>query len=114
MSNQITRGTGRFGSVATRSLVLGATTIKDLTYGSLSVVHGTILPNRMGTISVALASVNLGDNAIASVINQPADGLALSGVRPIAGTLQVMVANVTPGTIGPGTFSLGVTIVDLT
>lgn len=110
MANRITKGRGIFGSLAIGS---GATNIRGIKSGSLSVIHGTILPNRMGTASVALADLAVGDNVSLNPGTLTA-GLGLCGAQPKAGTLDVYLVNPTAGTISPGTFSASYVLYDLT
>lgn len=110
MANRLTKGRGLFGSFAVGA---SGANIRAIKSGSLSVVHGTILPGRMGTASVALAGLAVGDNVSLNPGTLTA-GLGLCGGQSKAGTLDVYVVNPTSGTVSPGTFSASYVHFDLT
>lgn len=107
--NRFTKGRGAFGALSIGSGPI----IRGISYGVLSVVHGTILPGQAGTIAVAVTGMAAAD----IVMPNPgtlAAGLLFGGVNPIAGTLRVYVGNITTGTIQPGTFGVTYGWLDLT
>lgn len=106
---RFTKSKGLFGAIA-----IGAVNIKGGGQGTIQAVYGTILPGRIGTFMAALTGVAAGDAVIANPgTNLPA-GALFGEVTPLAGTIQGYLANVTAGTISPGTFALGYTWLDQT
>lgn len=88
--------------------------LKSLTFGTLSVVHGTILPNRMGTVSTAVTGMAATDMVTMSMPASPTAGVGYGGCAPASGTLHVFLVNPTAGTISPGTLSMPYLWHDLT
>ena len=116
MSNRFTKGKGLFGMIAVGSggLTLGTSaTVKAINYGTLSVIHGTILPSRMGTVATALSGLAAADIVVGDPVTLTT-GIGLAGVSPGAGTLTTFLVNPTTGTIAPGTFALTYAQFDLT
>lgn len=143
MSNRLTKGKGLFGALETSgdvtiggaahiggtlgvvgavgitgaltaaSIGLGGATLKDVTFGTLSVVHGTILPGGIGTVAQAFAGLAAADIVAANVLTPTAD-LIFGGVKPAAGTISTYLTNPTAGTVSPGTFTLTYAHFDLT
>ncbi len=116
--NRFTKGAALIGRmvVGNGGLRVGPSTaanLKAINYGTLSIVHGTILPAAIGTVSVALAGLAAADIVQANPVALTA-GVVYGGVTPVAGTLKTYVLNPSAGTIAPGTFSLTYAQFDLT
>jgi len=110
VSNRLTKGKVLAGAIQIGS----GDVLKGIVYGTLSVVHGTVLPNRMGTVTQALASLAAADVIVFNPPAAPTGGLGYSGAAPAAGTVSTFWVNPTAGTISPGTIALTYVLVDLT
>lgn len=88
--------------------------LKAINYGTLSVVHGTILPNRMGTVTMAFAGLAAADAVVLHPPAAPTAGLGYGGAAPAAGTVNVFLVNPTAGTVSPGTMAMTYAHFDLT
>lgn len=102
MANRITKGKGLFGAIGIGS---SGQMLQGVSYGTLSVVHGTILPNRMGTVSMALSGLAATDILSMNMPAAPTAGLGFAGAAPAAGTVAVFLVNPTAGTVSPGTIA---------
>lgn len=114
--NRLTKGAALFGRIAIGSggLKLGSgATLKAINYGTLSAVHGTVLPGGIGTITTAFAGLAAADMVLANPL-APTAGLVLNNVKPAAGTLTAYLTNPTSGTVQPGTFTMTYAQFDLT
>lgn len=101
MSNRLTKGLGLFGAIQVGS---GAR-FGGFSYGTLSVVHGTILPNRMGTVTMAMSGLAAADILEMNPPAAPTAGLGFCGAAPAAGTISIFLVNPTAGTVSPGTMA---------
>lgn len=110
MANRLTKGKGLFGALQ----LGGGAVVKAINYGTLSVVHGTVLPNRMGTVTMALSGLAAADALLMNPPASPTEGLGFAGAAPAAGTVSVFLVNPTPGTIQPGTIAFTYAHFDLT
>lgn len=112
MANRFTKGAALVGRLKIGS---SNATMKGVNYGTLSAVYGTILPGRLGTVSVALAGVAVGDVVAAQFGTvSPVAGLGFSGAAPAAGTVHLFFMNPTAGTLAPGTVPMTYAHFDLT
>lgn len=117
MSNRLTKGKGLFGAIVVGEggIKLGTgANLKAINYGTLSVVHGTVLPNRMGTVTMALSGLAAADILDLNPPAAPTGGLGFAGAAPAAGTVSVFLVNPTAGTISPGTIAFTYAHFDLT
>lgn len=110
MSNRLTKGKILAGALQVGS----GETIKGFEYGTLSVVHGTILPNRMGTVTQAFTDLAAADIVSFNLPAAPTGDLGFAGAAPAAGTVSTFWVNPTAGTISPGTIALTYLHFDLT
>ena len=110
MSNRLTKGKILAGALQ----LGGGSDVKAFNYGTLSVVHGTILPNRMGTVTQELSGLAAADIVAFNLPASPTGGLGYCGAAPAAGTVSTFWVNPTAGTISPGTIAMPYLHVDLT
>lgn len=111
MANRLTKGKGLFGAV---QIGAGGAAIKGWSYGTLSVVHGTVLPTRMGTVSMAFSGLGAADIVNLQMPASPTAGLGYAGHATAAGSIHVFVVNPTSGTVSPGTLLMPYLWHDLT
>lgn len=111
MANRLTKGKGLFGALQVGG---GNATLKGLSFGTLSVVHGTVLPNRMGTVTMAFSGLAAADGIALMPPAAPTAGLGYCGAAPAAGTINVFLVNPTSGTVSPGTIAFTYVHHDLT
>lgn len=110
MANRLTKGKGLFGALQ----LGGGAVVKAINYGTLSVVHGTVLPNRMGTVTMALSGLAAADIIDLNLPASPTAGLGFAGAAPAAGTVSIFLVNPTAGTVSPGTIPFTYAHFDLT
>lgn len=110
MANRLTKGKALFASLQ----LSGGAVVKAINYGTLSVIHGTVLPNRMGTATAALSGLAAADILQMNPPAAPTGGLGYCGANPAAGTATVFLVNPTAGTVAPGTIAFTYAHFDLT